>query len=839
VKIPGRKKMTLLLITAAMMTVNAFAQRASDDEVVDERVRKLLTQMTLEEKLNLIAGTGFDTVEVKRLGIPALHMTDGPAGIREGQATSFPSGIALAATFDPKIIYDVGKAIAQEAKAKGKNVLLGPCVNIQRNPFGGRNFESFGEDPYLAARMAVGYIEGIQSENVIATVKHFAANNQEQDRMSIDVRIDERTLHEIYFPAFKASVQKAKVWSVMSAYNRLNGPFASESEYLLTEILRDRWKFRGLTMSDWGAVHSTIPTIKSGLDLEMPVGLFLNKKMVGQALSEGKIEERQIDQMVGNLLRTLIISGLMDGKTGGPGSIDTPGHRAIAREAARGGIVLLKNQNALLPIDKSKIRSIAVIGPNAATARVGGGGSAEVKPFAAVSPLEGMRTAAGGDVQINYSPGVVALADTQPIPSANLRTPDGKNGLKGEYFANINMNGSPVLTRTDTNLDFHWGTGAPAENVPDDQFSNRWTGELVASVSGLYVLSLASNDGGRLYLDDRLIVDVWGDHATLSGTALVQLTAGEARKIRVEHYESRGNADLVLGWQLLKDDVIANAVETARKSDLAVIFVGLSDALEAESRDRVELALPKEQEELIRAVSNANRKTVVVVTSGGPVTMGGWLPNTPAVLQAFYYGEEGGTALADVLFGKVSPSGKLPMTMLKRWEDSPAFGRYPGDGKTVSYDEGILVGYRWFDEKKIEPEFPFGHGLSYTNFKYSNMRLIEGTGRGKPVLTVRFDVQNTGTLDASEAAQVYVQDIESTVSRPVQELKGFEKVFLKAGETRTLDIQMGIDAFSFYDPVQKAWLAEKGRFKILAGSSSRDIRLSGTFSLRRSVTTPD
>ncbi|MEP7075844.1 MAG: glycoside hydrolase family 3 protein, partial [Acidobacteriota bacterium] len=331
-----------------VLPINSFSQRRTNDTEVDTRVGELVGKMTLDEKLLLISGIGFETVGIKRLGIPALRMTDGPAGVRTGQATSFPSGIALAATFDPKIVYEVGEAIAQEAKAAGKNVLLGPCVNIQRNPFGGRNFESFGEDPYLAAQMAVGYIKGIQTENVIATVKHYAANNQERDRMTIDVHADERTLHEIYFPAFKAAVQKANVWSVMSSYNRLNGPYTSESKDLLSDLLKDRWGFRGLVMSDWGAVHSTAPTLRNGLDLEMPLGVFLNKVKVKQALAERQITESQIDEMVKSQLRTLIKSGIMDGKTGGAGSVDTAEHRNIALRAAQESIVLLQNKNNAL-----------------------------------------------------------------------------------------------------------------------------------------------------------------------------------------------------------------------------------------------------------------------------------------------------------------------------------------------------------------------------------------------------------------------------------------------------------------------------------------------------------
>jgi beta-glucosidase len=805
----------------------------SINQATEKKIGNLLRQLTLDEKISLLSGTGFDTVPIPRLGIPSLKMTDGPVGVRQAPATSFPSSIALAASFDTALIERVAQAIARETKAKGKNVLLGPCVNIQRTPFAGRNFESFGEDPFLAAAMSVAYIKGIQSENVIPSVKHFAANNQEIDRHTIDVRVDERALHEIYFPAFKAAVREGNVWSVMSAYNKLNGFYASENDYLLNEVLKKRWNFQGLVMSDWGAVHSTAPTLKNGLDLEMPTGSFLNAEAVKKALAANQVSETNIDEMVRRLLRVMFLAGLMDGKTPDKGAIDTPEHRAIALEAARGGIVLLQNRKNVLPVDLNNVRSIAVIGPNADAARIGGGGSAQVVPFYEVSPLEGIKKAVGEKTQINFSPGIVALEDTSPIPTANLTTPDGKsNGLFGEYFANMTFEGQPAFTQVDARLDFHWGTGSPAENYPADLFSNRWTGNLTASVSGRYAISLSSNDGGRLYLDDKLIVDVWGDHATLRGAVAVELKAGEPHKIRVEHYENRGNADLVLGWRLLEDDILQKAADAAAKSDVAIIFAGLSDAVEVEARDRADLNLPKEQEDLIEAVVRANPKTVVVMTSGAPVLMDRWLGKVPAVVQAFYYGQEGGNAIAEVLFGKSAPSGKLPATFLRRWEDSNAFGRYPGDGKTVDYTEGILVGYRWFDTKNIAPLFPFGHGLSYTDFKYSALELMPGKNAA---LTVRFEIENTGRRDAAEVAQIYVADVEASLPRPVKELKGFQKVFLKAGEKKTVSIALNQNAFAFYDPQSQSWIAEKGAFKILVGSSSRDIRLSGDYKLNKTI----
>lgn len=825
---------SLILLLTALVFPNNFYGQTGNSRQIEEKVEKLVKQLTLDEKILMIAGTGFDTVPIPRLGIPSLKMTDGPAGVRSAPASSFPSGAALAASFDPQIVRAVGRAIAEETKAKGKNVLLAPCVNIVRVPLWGRNFECFGEDPYLSAQMAIAYINGVQSENVVATVKHFAANNQEENRHTIDAIVDERALQEIYLPAFKASVKEANVWAVMSAYNKLNGFYTSESDYLLNRTLKKKWNFQGLVMSDWGAVHSTAPTIKAGLDLEMPTNVFLNPDAVKKALAAGEVKESNIDEMVRRILRTMFLAGIMDGKTEDKGSIDTAEHRRIARDAATAGMVLLKNERQILPLDQNQIRSIAVVGPNADKARIGGGGSAQVVPFYSVSPLEGLKNVSGGEVEIKFSPGIVALEDTKPIPTENLRTPDGKsNGLSGEYFANMTFEGASAFSRIDPTLDFRWATASPAENYPADKFSNRWTGFLVSPVSGKYAISLSSNDGGRLYLDDKLIVDVWGDHATLTGAAMIELKANEPRKIRVDHYENIGNADLVLGWRLLEENILEKAALAAKNADVAVVFAGLSEATEAESRDRADLNLPKEQEELIEAVVKANPKTIVVMTSGAPVLMDKWIKEIPAVLQTFYYGQEGGNAIADILFGKASPSGKLPTTFPRRWEDSPAFGRYPGDGKTVNYSEGILVGYRWFEAKNIEPLFPFGHGLSYTNFKYSKLQLIKGEDAN---LTVRFEIENAGKTDAAEVAQVYVGDVQASLPRPPKELKGFQKVFLKAGEKKSVSVALNQNAFSFYDSEKQSWIAEKGDFKILVGSSSRDIRLSGDFKLNKTVT---
>ena len=826
-RLAARARLLLLPTFVLVIAATAGGQNPAPSET-EARVEAFLSRMTLAEKLSLLAGTGFDTLAIARLNIPALHMTDGPAGIRTGPATSFPAGVALAAGFDPDLVEQVGAAIAREAKAQGKNVLLAPCVNIQRAPHAGRNFESFGEDPFLAARIAVAYTRGVQAEGVMAAVKHYAANNQERDRHTIDVRVDERTLHELYLPAFKAAVREGGAWSVMAAYNQVNGAYATENDYLLNEVLKRRWGFQGLVMSDWGAVKSTAATLRSGLDLEMPTGLFLNPFEVQAALAAGTVTHAQIDDKVRRTLRAMVSLGLFDRAPHEGGESDTPAHRKLARDSARAGIVLLKNERAVLPLDASKVRSVAVIGPNAAVARLGGGGSARVVPPYSVSPLEGIKKRVGVGVRVEHAPGVVALEDTNVVPTENLRTPDGHTyGLQGEYFTNVELGGAPALRRVDAQLDFRWATGSPAAGFPDDQFSTRWTGSLVADISGRYSLSLSSNDGGRLYLDDKLLIDLWADHATLTGAAVVELKAGEPRRLRVEHYESRGHADVRLGWRRIEEGTLRAAVEAARRADVAVVFAGLSEATETEALDRPDLNLPGGQDELVAAVVRANPRTVVVLNSGGPVLPRGWLEAVPAIVQAFYLGQEGGSALAEILFGDASPSGRLPASWPRRWEDSHAYGRYPGSGGVVGYTEGLLVGYRWFDTKRIAPLFPFGHGLSYTTFNYEGLKLTQAkTGAGTQV-NVEFEVTNTGRRDGAEVAQVYVRDEESSLPRPLKELKGFVKVFLKAGERKRLNVTLPADAFAFYDPARGGWVTEAGDFNVSVGASSRDIRLEG------------
>jgi len=808
----------------------------ADDPQVEKKINGLIKKMSLDDKVTLIAGSDMDTYPIEKLGIQRLKMCDGPVGVRRGQATAFPSSICMAATWDPEMVYRVSSAIADEAKARGRNMSLAPCINILRVPMGGRNFESFGEDPYLASRMAVAYVKGLQDNNVIATVKHYACNNQEWERASIDVKVDERALREIYLPAFEAAVKEGGSWSVMAAYNKVNGYYCSENKHLLNDILKKEWAFKGFVVSDWGATHSTIDAANYGLDLEMPKGNFFNDDLT-DAVRSGDVKESVIDDKVRRILRAIFWLGLFDAKaTAYGGALDTPEHRQAAFESAREGMVLLKNSGALLPIDLGKVKSIAVIGPNASVNRYGGGGSSAVTPFYSISLLDALKKRLGGKTSIRYAPGCLMENELKPVESSVLSARYNNatvKGLTGEYFNNRDLSGSPALTRVDGQVDFNWHGGSPDKKIRADVFSARWKGRLSAPASDEYELQLASDDGSRLYINGELIIDNWGDHSYELKGAKVKLEAGKSYDLVIEYYDNWGEASVRFGWvrtgQLLND-----AVEAAKRSDIAIVCAGLSWKFESEGSDRLDMALPDYQEDLIKAVAAANKNTVVVLNNGAPVTMDRWIDAVPALIESWYAGQEGGSAVSEILLGSYNPSGKLPTTFPRRWEDCSAYGSYPGEGGETSYSDGIFVGYRHFDKKETDVLFPFGCGLSYTTFEYSNLLIKpEFVSDGKIDIEVSFDLKNTGRRQGAEVAQLYIRDIESSLERPVKELKGFKRVELEPGKTKRVTFRLNRRSLAFYDAGKMDWVAEPGEFEALVGSSSRDIKLKGTFTLQK------
>lgn len=714
-------KYTLLILTSffALFSCNNPSPQ-KDREVFN--IEKKMQEMTLDEKVSMIHANGpFTTNGVPRLGIPQLEMSDGPHGVREeyhdskwqklcldsDSATYFPVGIALAATWNKDLAGTFGKSLGAEARARGKDIILGPGVNINRTPVCGRNFEYLGEDPFLAKKMVVPVIQGIQSKDVAACVKHFVANNQEYRRNDINVQMDERALREIYLPAFKAAVQEADVYTLMSAYNKFRGQYCTHHEYLINDILKGEWGYEGVVLSDWNATHSTREAARYGLDLEMGTFLpFEGNKIYDkdftdeylymarpylEKLKKGEEDTTLLNDKVRRILRVMKKINMLDGERD-QGAFTVPEHFDAALKTAEEAIVLLKNQHSLLPLDMNQLNSIGVIGEHARMKHAHEGGSSEIKSIYEITPYQGIKNKVGEKLEINYAPG-----------------------------------------STEHN------------HQPQDKF-------------------------------------------------------------------------------------LKNAIHVAKNSEVAVIFTGHTHSEDREAADKKSIQLPEIQENLIKAVAEANPNTIVVLTGGSGIDMREWIASIPSVLFTWYPGLEGGNAIANILFGDVNPSGKLPVTFPEKLEDIPAhsIGEYPEDGEgNVYYEEGIFVGYRHFDKNNVEPLFCFGHGLSYTQFDYSD---IKATKQNDYVL-VSATIKNTGDRQGKEVVQLYVKALESKISRPEKELKGFAKVDLKPGEDTTIEFKLKAEDFSYYSTEKEEWIVEPCEYELILGASSRDLRLRNKINL--------
>jgi beta-glucosidase len=768
-----RRALTLLLIFFCGTYFGTAQNSRIPSEKVERRADAILSKMTLDEKLAIIGGINdFYIQAIPRLGLPALRMSDGPLGVHDyGPTTAYPAGISLAASWDTELARRVGESMGQDARARGVHFILGPGMNIYRAPMNGRNFEYFGEDPYLASRMAVSVVEGIQSQGVIATVKHFAANNMEYGRLDHSSEVDERTLREIYLPAFEASVKEAKAGAVMDAYNLVNGAYMTENSFLNKVVLKKEWGFDGILMSDWGATHDGIAAANAGLDLEMPSAAFMNKQTLMPAIQSGQVPLAVIDDKVRRILRKAIQFGFYDREqTDSSVPAYNQEGREVALEEARSGMVLLKNERHLLPLDKSKIKTIAVLGPDAYPAVIGGGGSSLTKPFNSISYLEGISNYLGKNARVLYSMETVPL-DAIVKQTEFLATPGGPRGLKGEYFNNDELHGEPALVRNDERVDFHWGEGSYAENGPVDHFSVRWTGYFIPSGDDDYKFYVSADDGVRLFINDERVIDDWQRHGETLDTYSTHMEPGKPYKIRLEYFENVGTATARFGIAAATQALGAETKALASKADAVVLCVGFDPSTESEGGDRT-FRLPGGQDALIQQILEANKNVIVVLTAGGNVDMTHWIDQVPALLHAWYPGQEGGTALAQILFGDYSPSGKLPASFERRWEDNPTFNNYyPKSGeKRVSYSEGIFLGYRHYDRSVAKPLFPFGFGLSYTRFEYSDLQLSPAAGNARTPVSVSFNVKNTGSHEGAEVAELYVGDSHAAVPRPVKAL---------------------------------------------------------------------
>ena len=723
------KKIIGVIACGLFLNAAAASSQVTDKEKVqmEKRIEKLIKKMTLEEKVGLLHGNSkFYVAGVERLGIPEWSLSDGPHGVRaeinrhdwayagwtNDSASYFPTGTAFAAAWNPELAYRRGEVLGEEARWRKKDVLLGPGVNIIRSPLCGRNFEYMSEDPYMNSVLAVAYIKGLQSRDVACSVKHFAVNNQETNRTTVDVECSERALREIYLPAFKAAVQEGGALTVMAAYNKFRGEFCAENNYLVRKILRNEWGFDGVYVTDWGAAHSTVPSMEAGLDLEM--GTLIDKyedwyyaNPLIEAVKSGKIPMSLVDEKVGDVLRVMIKTNVLDPKKRfGPGSMNTKEHQQATYDAAAEAIVLLKNQNNLLPLDFSSIKSLAVIGDNATRKHSNGGLSSEIKAVYEVTPLEALRAKWGDKVDIRFAQGYEKLS---------------------------------------------------------------------TFVEG-------SNNGQS------------------SGTFSSKTQESDA---------------------LLKE-----AVEVARTSDVALLVCGLNHDYDTESFDRLNMDIPYGQVELIQEVVKANPRTIVIMIAGSPLNMAAVDICSPAIVWAWFNGMEGGNALVDVLSGKVNPSGKMPFTTPVSLDQSPAhaLGNFPGRDLKVNYEEDILVGYRWFDTKGLPVVYPFGYGLSYTTFNYSNLNTDKKTYDQADTIQATFTLTNTGDREGAEVAQLYVSDPVCSVMRPVKELKGFKKVFLKPGESRRITLDIPVSSLAFYSEAQSQFVVEPGEFILQLGASASDIK---------------
>ncbi len=827
--------LVLILLFGTTCEVSACWAATPTDVAVNARADALLAQLTLEEKITLMAGgSGFGTAPVARLGIPALSFSDGPNGVRsndEVAATVFPTGSALAATWDPPVVQAVGAAIGREARALGVQVMLGPNVNIQRSPLGGRNFEAYSEDPFLAGTTGIAFVQGVQSEGVGTSVKHFVANEQELNRQTSSSNVDERALREIYLRPFEMIVATAHPWTLMASYNRLNGTYLTENP-IIGRILKGEWGFGGLLMSDWGAVHSTAPAANAGTDLEMPGPPIHFGPHLQAAVAAGEVGQALIDEAARRMLRTIVRSGVMDKPSRQRGELRSLRNHEAALAAARESIALLKNDGALLPLSASQIHTLAVIGPNADVPLYQGGGSASVVPGVNVTPLAAIRALAPG-INIQYSRGVDNDELPPPIDLRLLSTGIDRRhpGLSFAYFDKADFKGSPVRQGTAEYFD------ATMMASKLGQMSARLEGYLWPTQTGTYEFSLGQLGSGRLYIDDQELIGPQHGSARPAQIdfgpgvrqASMALVAGRYYRVRIEYVSlPLSFHSLHVGLRAPVDGIEA-AVAAARAADAAVVFIGSARGSETEGRDRASLALPGRQDELVRAVLKANPRTVVVLQAGAPYALP-WSDQAPAILQAWLNGEAGPQALAEVLFGAVNPSGKLPVSFPERLSDNPAYLYYSA-GPDADYGEGVFVGYRYYDTKGIAPLFAFGHGLSYTTFAYHELMVPTRALRGQP-LTVTVAVTNTGARAGTETVQLYVGDAATrVVVRPLQELKAFRRVSLRPGETTTLSFTLAPRDFQYYDVHAHQWADTLGSHRISVGASSRDLRASQDFEL--------
>ncbi len=810
--------------------------------MTETRIQQLLGQMSLEEKVSILSGEDFWSVHaVERLGIGKLRVSDGPNGARGGgsliggvKSASFPVGIAIGSTWNVELVREIGAALADEVKSKGAHMLLAPTVNIHRSVTNGRNFECYSEDPILSAELAVGYITGLQEQGIGATIKHFVGNESEIERTTISSEVDERALREIYLIPFEWAVKKAHTWGVMSSYNRLNGTFTSEHDWLLGHVLRYEWHYDGIVMSDWFGSHSTAETVNAGLDLEMPGPTRDRGQKLVDAVNAGEVSLETLDRRVLAMLRLMErVGSLDDHRPHKEKAEDRPEHRALIRRAGAEASVLLKN-DGVLPLESSG--KIAVIGPNTKTAQIMGGGSAQLNAHYRISPWQGL-VAALGEERLTYAKGC----------TNDRFEPLLRGVLDVDYFDNLTLSGEPVHRGTIEDAQTFW-IGQVAEGKVDAlHFSARIKGRFTPEASGEHRVGIYAAGFAKVYVDGKLVADAWTNWTKgrtffeegcdeVVGT--IALEAGRAYEVTIEFstkdFATLGLAAFACGiGHPLGDDAIAAAVEAARHAETALLFIGRNGEWDTEGSDLPAIVLPGRQNELVEAVAAVNPRTVVVLQSGGPVEMP-WADKVAAIISAWYPGQEAGNAIADVLTGAAEPGGRLPQTFPVRWADNPAHSQdrevYPGLEGKVRYEESIFVGYRHYDKLGLTPLYPFGFGLGYTSFALSDLSVDASNFEAEGKVNVTVNVTNTGERTGSTVVQLYVSDAVSGAPRPNKELKAFAKVKLEAGASRSVTLSLDARAFAFFVADAKSWLVEPGDFTLRVGQSSADLPLTAQIS---------
>ena len=802
-----------------------------------DRIEALISELTLEEKVSILSGSSaWHTTAVPRLNIPRVKMTDGPIGARGDSvsgATSacFPSASCLSSSWDKDSVEEIAKAIGIEAKSKDADVLLGPTINLHRHPLGGRHFECYSEDPLLTGELASSYVKGVQSVGVSACLKHFIGNDTEYQRHFVSSNIDDRTLRELYLLPFEMGV-KAGSLSVMSAYNQLNNVFCSSNEEILTNILKEEWNFPGYVVSDWGAAQDTIGNANGGLDCEMPGPARSWGENLVKAVNNGKVDEEVVDDKVRRILRVANFTGRLDDPTESPEqSNDLEEDRLLIRTAGSEGMVLLKNDQ-VLPFKKETVKKLAVIGPNALKGQYLGGGSASLNPHYVVHPLEGLKSAFGDSAEINYAKGCHTYKFLPGISSDLFKENDG---FKVEFYNGQDFEGSPIETKILKGNKF-WAMGGFGLDIVAQSerpsLSVRFSGELQPEHSGEYNFEIFSIGPSKLSINGENLIDNWssqepGDAFFGMGSApkreKIKFEKGKTYSLEVEYkWEGRFPA-VQIGMQPPDQfDLMEEAINLAKEADAVVLIAGTNSDWETEGNDRANLDLPSNQNELIETICKLNKNTVVVLNTGSPCEMP-WIDNVNAILQCWFPGQEFGNSLADILIGKVNPSGKLPTTFPKKLSDTPAYSTYPGKDLQMDYEEGLFIGYRWYDRESIEPLFPFGHGLSYTSFEYSNLRAIPPKGNSS-VAAFEVDITNTGDVAGKEVLQGYITVNKSQIERPQKELKKFEKISLESGETKKVKFELSEKDLSFWSTENNAWQVEPAEYLFSIGASATDIK---------------